>query len=144
MKAAIIFLAVLALLTGCSKDNEKPLRYFEVGFDTSPADWRDSAFVVATANPQLIDKIVDQLQKPVHARQIVMGKLVSGNGGYNANAGHSFGWQFKEDEWELVDVSAEIYDGRPYSDVDSHPDYWLDTLKRFSPWGSYIRREIVK
>ena len=145
MKAVLVFIAAFSLLiASCSKDKEKSFRYFEVGINGSPEDWRDSSFIVATADPQMINKIIEQLKKPVAARQIVMGELASGNGGYNKNAGHDFNWHFIENKWELVDVSAEIYDGRAYSDVHKDPDYWLGQMKRFSPWGSYIKREIIK
>ena len=145
MKAGLVFIAAFTLLiASCSKDKRKSLRYFEVGINGTPNDWRDSSFVVATANPELINKITEQLKKPIVSRQIVMGELASGNGGYNKNAGHDFNWHFIENKWELVDVSAEIYDGRAYSDVHNDPDYWLGQMKRFSPWGSYIKREIIK
>ena len=128
----------------CKKDKEKSVRYFEVGINGTTEDWRDSSFVVATADPDLISKILGQLNEPVGDRQIVMGELASGNAGYNKNAGHSFTWHFIETKWGLVDLSAEIYDGRPHSDVDKDHNYWLGTLKRFSPWGSYIKREIIR
>ena len=130
--------------TSCTEKSDQTLRYFEVGINGEPEDWRDSSFVVATANPQLINKIADQLAKPVSARQIVIGDLATGSGGYNKNAGHTFNWHFKENGWNLVDLSVEIYDGRAYSDVDMNPAYWQDTMKRFSPWGSYIKKEIIK
>ena len=145
MKAGLVFIAAFSLLiASCNKDKRESLRYFEVGINGTPVDWRDSSFVVATANPELINKITEQLKKPIFSRQIVMGELASGNGGYNKNAGHDFNWHFIENKWELVDVSAEIYDGRAYSDVHKDPDYWLVQMKRFSPWGSYIKREIIK
>ena len=146
MRAGLIFVAalIIILIASCTKDKEKSLRYFEVGIKGSQEDWRDSSFVVATADQQLINTIMEQLKKPITARQIVMGELASGSGGYNKNAGYSFNWHFIENKWGLVDVSAEIYDGRAYSDVDKDPDYWLGTLKRFSPWGSYIKKEIIK
>lgn len=145
MKPVIIFmLAAVVLIGACSKNDKQEVRYFEVGINGVQDDWRDSAFVVATSDPQLINKITDQLEKPVANRQIVMGELATGNGGYNKNAGHSFNWHFIENKWSLVDVSAEIYDGRAHSDVDKNPAYWQDTLKRFSPWGSYIKKEIIK
>jgi hypothetical protein len=93
MRAVIIFIAAFGLLiASCNKDEEKSLRYFEVGINSTPDDWRDSSFVVATADRQLINKIAEQLKKPVADRQIVMGELASGNGGYNKNAGHDFNW----------------------------------------------------
>jgi len=145
MRVSIIFIAVVALFfASCSEKSDQTLRYFEVGINGEPDDWRDSSFVVATANPQLINKILEQINKPVDDRQIVIGDLATGSGGYNKNAGHTFNWHFKENGWSLVDLSVEIYDGRAYSDVHTNTAYWQDTMKRFSPWGSYIKKEIIK
>jgi hypothetical protein len=144
MKIVFILFSVLLFTASCKKDRHHRLRYYEVGINASPADWRDTAFIVATSDPELIDSINAQLGKAVQERQILFGKLARGSGGYNKNANHVFGWHFKEDEWALVDVSAEIYDGRPYSDVDLNPGYWQDTLNSFSPWGSYIKKEILR
>ena len=145
MRIGFIFLAAIGLLiASCSKKPEPTYRYFEVGITGVQADWRDSSFVVATADPELINKIITQLALPIDDRQIVIGELARGNGGYNKNGSHNFGWHFKENEWELVDMSIEIYDGRAYSDLDLNPDYWFGQMKRFSPWGSYIKREIIK
>lgn len=141
IRPILYFFLAISILS-CDKEDEK-LRYFEVGFDGTAADWRDSSFVVATANPVLIKKLHTQLQQPVDSRKIVSGRLLKGDGGYNSNAGHRFGWHFSEDQWDLVDMSAEIYDGRPYSDLDLNPSYWLDTMQRFAPWGSYIKKEIA-
>lgn len=144
MRTTIIVILAALLAGSCSKDSKGPLRYYQVGIKGTQDDWRDSSFVVATRNVQLIHKIKTQLEKPVASRQILMGELAKGNGGYNKNAGHSFNWHFMEDKWDLVDVSAEIYDGRAHSDVDQNPKYWMDTMKRFSPWGSYIKKEIIQ
>ena len=138
----ISIVTAVLLLSACSKEDDHDLTYFEVGIETEVADWRDSAFIVATSNPHLIQKIRTQLNKPVAERQLVIGKLAAGDAGYNRNAGHFFKWHFEEDDWDLADFTVEIYDGRPYSDVDQDLDYWLGTVKRFAPWGSYIRREI--
>ena len=35
----------------------------------------------------------------------------------------------------LVDVTAEIYDGRP-SDIDNDLIGWINTLKRYGPWSA--------
>lgn len=127
----------------CSKKNDRPLKYYEVCIKGTMADWRDTSFVVATSDEQLINKITQQLQLPVAQRQLVTGELAKGNGGYNRNATHQFGWRFKENKWSLADMSIEIYDGRAYSDLDLNPNYWFNQMKRFGPWGSYIKREIV-
>jgi hypothetical protein len=92
----------------------------------------------------LIRQIEAQLALPVDQRKIVIGSLVKGSGGYNKTGAHEFKWRFREDDWQLTDLSIEIYDGRPHSDVDLQIDYWIDTVKRFSPWSSYIKREVRK
>ncbi len=146
-------LSVLLFTIACSNDPSPGpvLRYYEVGFTdftdekkpNGTDDWRDTSFIVATSDAQLIRKISEQLTKPVAQRQIVNGALVTGSGGYNRNGSHNFKWHFKEDDWHLTDMSAEALDGRPYSDVDLHNAYWLDTVKRFSPWHSYIKKEVT-
>ena len=141
---ALLLIAMLAITgNSCKKENKPVMQYFEVGFKSVPADWRDSAFVVATANPALILEIETQLNLPVLQRKIVAGGLATGDGGYNKNATHHFKWHLKEDDWKLTDVSIEIYDGRPYSDLDLHTAYWMDTVKRFAPWNSYIRKKVT-
>jgi len=140
----IIFL-LLVMIYSCKKDSEAAtLHYYEVGVKGSPADWRDSSFIIATNNSDLISLIDAQLFLPLAQRKIVNGELVSGNGGYNKNASHQFKWHFNEDNWELADFSVEIYDGRAFTDVDTDIRYWLDTVKRFAPWSSYIKKEISK
>jgi hypothetical protein len=143
MKKMFIFLAAIVMLS-CSKNDEEPLRYFEVGTDANSRDWRDTSFIVATSDATLCSQIEAQLLLPANQRKLVHGALSKGSGGYNKNAGHEFKWHFREDDWQLVDVTAEIFDGRPYSDVDLHTDYWLDTVKRFGSWSSYVKREILK
>jgi len=145
MKTGFIYLAAIVLLiASCSKKPAPTYRYFEVGITGVQADWRDSSFVVATADPELTYRILEQLSMPIDERKIVIGELARGNGGYNKNGSHNFGWHFKENKWDLVDMSIEIYDGRAYSDLDLNPDYWFGQMKRFSPWGSYIKKEIIR
>jgi hypothetical protein len=140
----IVIICLSALFAGCRKDSGDELRYYEIGLSNGGGDWRDSTFVVATANAQLINEVNAQLQLPISERKIIIGSLVRGNGGYNKHGNHAFGWRMKEDDWSLSELSIEIYDGRPYNDVDLNISYWLDTVKRFSPWLSYIKREVKK
>jgi hypothetical protein len=138
-----IVFVMFVMMYSCKKESDPAaLHYYELGVKGSPADWRDSSFVIATNNHVLISQIEAQLLLPMDQRKIVNGELVSGNGGYNKNAAHPFKWHFKEDNWELTDFSIEIYDGRPFSDVDTDISYWLDTVKRFAPWSSYIKKEL--
>ncbi len=139
-----IIFTLTFIMNSCKKDAAPaPLHYYEIGFRGNAAEWRDSSFIIATSNATLISQIEAQLNLPADQRKIVNGRLVSGNGGYNKNAGHAFKWRFKENDWQLADLSIEIYDGRPYSDVDTDMSYWLNTVKRFAPWGSYIKKEIT-
>lgn len=140
-----LFVFVLTVFGSCKKnstDDDVTYQYYEVAFKTTNADWRDTAFIVRTNNPQLIQQIEAQLALPVSSRQIVNGKLVAGSGGYNKNATHEFGWHFKEDDWQLADITVEIYDGKPFTDVDQDLSYWLNTVQRFGAWSSYIRRKL--
>ena len=142
-KIVFVLITGFVLLVSCKKNNGGPLRYFEVGIVDIPANWRDSSFIIATSNPQIIEKALEQLSVPVAQRKILNGAIARGNGGYNKNGTHSFEWHFKENDWHFTDFSIEIYDGRPHSDLDLSIDYWIDTVKRFSPWNSYLKREIV-
>jgi len=147
LRLLCVFITVILLAIACSNDPEMPgLRYYEVGFHTDAKEWRDSAFVVAAVatDTQLINQINAQLALPEEKRKkIIFGSLATGNGGYNKNAGYSFKWHMHEQDWKLVDMTAEIYDGRPYSDVELHTAYWMNTVKRLGPWSSYIKKEIT-
>lgn len=146
--AGICVLFSLAAFS-CDKESFAPdpeWRYFEVGIkNANPENWRDSSFVVATKNAAVLQKIEAQLALPVADRtKIVAGKLAAGNGNYNKNATHNFKWRILENDWDLVDLTIELSDGRPYSDVDVNNEYWMKSVKRYTPWGSYIKREITK
>jgi hypothetical protein len=144
MRLISIALMVLMITASCrKKDSEAPLRYFEVGMKTDPVDWRDSSFVAATNNPQLLIQIEAELNKPLAQRKIIAGPLLAGSGGYNKNAGHTFNWRLDESKWTLTDVTAEIMDGRPYSDVELNLAYFKDTVKGYGSWGSYIKKELT-
>lgn len=116
--------------------------YYQVGFRSTHANWRDTAFIVRTKDAALIQKADAQLALPLAQRQIVFGELAEGDGGYNKNASFSFNWHFKEDSWDFVDVTAEIYDGRAYTDVHLNTDYWQDTMTRYGAWSSFLRKKL--
>jgi hypothetical protein len=139
------FVLLVLTFSACTKDNDHvhdDFTYYEVGFKSASTDWRDTSFIVRTRNQQLIQQIETQLTLPVAERKLVVGLLVTGSGGFNKNNTHEFKWHFKEDDWNLADVTIEIYDGKPYTDVDVDLSYWLNTVERFGPWGSYIKRKL--
>lgn len=139
---AILIIACFAISCGSSAPGSSRLSYYEVGFKGTPTDWRDTSFVVATSSASLIAKIDSQLKLPFDQRQLVTGALVAGDGGYNKNATHAFKWHFVETDWDLTDMAIELCDGRPYSDVDKDTSYWINTVKRFCPWNSYIKKKL--
>ncbi len=143
MLLTTVFVIVLAF-SSCKKENNfnHQFTYYEVGFKGNHNNWRDSSIIVRTSNQQLIKQIETQLTLPVENRKLVVGTLIAGNGGYNKNGSHEFKWRFKEDDWQLADATVEIYDGKPYTDVDLNLSYWLSTVKRFGSWGSYIKRKL--
>jgi hypothetical protein len=148
MSKLLSTVAVLLLATAaCKKDDSPRYHYFEVGIThhvgaaetRQSVGWRDTAFIVATTNEALAKQALEQLKLPVSERKHVNGALVRGDGGYNKNGSHNFKWHMKEDDWKLADMSAELLDGRPYTDVDKNLNYWVDTVKRFAPWNAYIK-----
>ena len=118
------------------------MRYFKIGMKNKPEDWRDSSFVVAASDPTLLAEIEAQLKLPIDQRKMLTGPLKEGNDGYNRNETHEFKWHYPADQWKLTEMAIELCDGRPYSDVDLHLDYWLYTVTRFCPWNSYVEKEI--
>lgn len=95
-------------------------------------------FIIAASDEALLEMADAQLLLPVDQRsKFISGGLAPGNGGFNA----PWSWHIPENEWSLVDNSIELCDGRP-SDIENNLSYWLDTVKSFCPWGSYIEREI--
>jgi hypothetical protein len=62
------------------------------------------------------------------------GTLVRGNGGFNM----SYSWHLDPSTIEWPDLSMEICDGRPNSEVEAEVDYFIDTVKYYCPWGAKI------
>jgi Secretion system C-terminal sorting domain len=138
VKQLIIFLSVFI---SCAASAQT--RYFEFTFRPYIApNWRDSSFIVATANQSVIDSVLVDIAKPLIERRHINGFIASGNGGYNKNASHNFLWHFVENQWDLQPISIEVCDGKPYTDIDLDTTYWLGTLKIFCPWGSKPSKEI--
>ena len=147
MKMLKYAVVVLLLATVSCKKESSPidnLRYFEIGRREPVGEWRDNSFIIATANPQVVQQALQQLELPIEKRRLVNGRLIKGDGGYNGTQAHTFKWHFDEYDWQFTDMSIEIYDGRPYTDIDRNLGYWLDTVKRFAPWGYCIKQEIKK
>jgi len=105
-------------------------------------DWRDTAFVACASNPGLIQEVLDELTKPLSDRRHINGPIAAGDGGHNFNGPHRFAWHFVPNQWSLAEISIELCDGRPYSDVEQNLPYWLYQVGRFCPWASAPLREV--
>lgn len=106
-------------------------------------DWRDSSCVACTSDPDVIADVNQQLSIPFMQRnKHINGAIAAGNAYVNKNAHYNFLWHFKVNEWSLREMSMEVCDGRPYSDVDLDTAYWLNTIGFFCPWSSIVAAEI--
>ena len=70
-----------------------------------------------------------------------LGQLGQGYAGYNTNASHQFSWHLIENDWELVELGAEIYDGCAYSDVEL--TNYIESVGRYGGWGNRVLEEIT-
>ena len=134
---------LLVLFMGSVAAFSHPLRYFEFKTSCGHGRWQDSSFIAATNDPIVIDSIEANLAKPIDYRWMINGKLGAGNAGYNHNASHWFNWHFIPNEWRLYEVSMEVCDGCPFTDVDTDTAYWIGIIKNFCPWTSKVLREVA-
>jgi hypothetical protein len=96
-------------------------------------------FLASTRDPAVIRQARSQLQLAEGLRtRHVNGRIVFATNGGNLG----WGWRFASGEWSLADVSVEVCDGRP-EDIEQDMNYWLNTVGRFCPWGSYVMAETV-
>ena len=64
---------------------------------------------------------------------VVAGRLVRGDGGFNA----PWSWHLDMQSIEVPQVAIELCDGRP-SMVQSELDYWVDAVGTYCPWGARV------
>ena len=135
--AAVLSCASLFLmscdLTDGSEDDGPNMRYFEF-VHTSTSE----TFVAGTSDPQVIEEVEAQLDKPPQERnKHINGVIAHGDGGHN----DGYPWYFVEGRWELAELSAEVCDGTP-SFVSENVDYFVEDVGRYCPWSSRLGREV--
>jgi hypothetical protein len=140
-KTFVILFLLLPLLM--EKSISQSLRYFEFTTLCGHGNWQDTSFIAATNDQTVIDSVLTDLSRPYDERRFISGSIDHGNGGYNHNAGHWFLWHFIPGQWELADMSIEVCDGCPYSDVDADTAYWIGNLGTFCPWSGKPARELA-
>ena len=93
-------------------------------------------FRVSTSSQQFILQARAQLSLPEAQRKLfALGTLRAGNGS------HNLAWNWHLSDATLTEVAIELCDGKP-SMVEANLNYWLNTVKSFCPWGSYVHAEI--
>jgi hypothetical protein len=83
-------------------------------------------------NKQTIDQIY-ALQRGESNANIPVGRVVRGAVSYNK----PWSWHIDPEEVSMAEMTAEISDGLP-SYVEENLDYWVDTVKYFSPWSAML------
>jgi hypothetical protein len=93
-------------------------------------------FRITTSSAQVIAQARGELVLPEAQRRLfASGAVRAGNGAHNT------GWSWHFENVSLVEAAIELCDGRP-SMVEANLDYWLITVGRFCPWGSYVYAEV--
>jgi hypothetical protein len=68
------------------------------------------------------------------AENNVHGRVRRGGGGFNT----PYGWHLEPGSVSFPDLTMEVCDGRPNSDVQQDITYWTETVKYYCPWGARI------
>lgn len=136
LQITIAFLLIFSMACDTSSNNgETASRYFEFTHMNEEIDY---SFIAKTSDPEVIDKIEDQLERTFDQRNLhINGDIERGNGGYN----NEWSWKFIPGRWNIYERSMEVCDGRPGM-VEEDLDYWVDQVGNFCPWSSRVVEEV--
>src|SRR5688572_29793975 len=88
-------------------------------------------FRLRTSNPATASAL--DARRRAGTLGVVAGRIVRGDGGFNA----PWGWHLDPLSIEVPQVSIEVCDGRP-SMVQADLDYWVDTVGMYCPWAARV------
>lgn len=92
-------------------------------------------FVAATTDTAVLRAVRAELALPEDQRRLhINGALQRAGSGDNLQ----WRWRFAPNQWALAEISTEVCDGTP-SMVERDIDNWVDNVKRFCPWRSYVK-----
>lgn len=136
LQTTVAFLLVFMMACDSNSSNgEMESRYFEF---TSGDESINYSFIAKTSDPEVIGKIEEELERPLDERTLhINGNIERGDGGHNSD----WSWHFTPNEWDMVEMSVEVCDGRPQM-VEDSLDYWVDQVGYFCPWSSRIAGEV--
>lgn len=127
----LLLAVVAALLAACGGSEPPQTTTSTLVFrirGTPPSE----EFRYVTSSPELIARAREQLRLPEAQRFLfASGGIAAGDGGHNQP------WRWHFTDLALVEVAIELCDGRPTL-VEADLAYWLSTVRRFCPWGSYV------
>ena len=123
--------ALVLALAACSEDVSGP--EYEAVYEVEVNGER---FRVALQTPAQIAKADSLLASGVE--QNLHGTLKRGNGGFNM----TYSWHLEPATVAWPDLSMEVCDGRPNSEVEAEVDYYIDTIQYYCPWGAKIVAKI--
>ena len=127
--------SLVLILTACGTENDNSSRFYQFTHEDEDVNY---TFVAKTSDSEVIAKLEQELQKPFDERNMhINGPIERGTKDYNPN----WSWHFSVNEWDLVEISAEVCDGRP-SFVEEELDYWVDNVGRYCPWSSRVEKEV--
>lgn len=134
----IYILPLFLMLTSCGifgSNNNDGERYFEFTHQDEEIDY---IFTAKTSDPEVIQKVENQLSLPFDQRNLhINGDIERGTEDHNSN----WSWHLVPDSWDLVEISVEVCDGRPQM-VEDDLDYWVDQVGYFCPWSARVLREV--
>lgn len=132
MRRSIFFLGLVAVL-GCNSG----ITGVSAG-GTFVVSVGTEQFRVRINNPLLATQ-ARRMMNGVEKQQIINAEIDRGDGGFNTG----YHWHMKPETVQFAEVTTEVCSGRP-SDVESNINYWVDTVKRYCPWGGRIIREVER
>ena len=132
----IVFLCLLCAMLGACRPQATPIptpsplaRGILATFDVVGEE-----FKVWVTNPETIEAIL-ALQAGKSQATIPNGAIRRGAGQGDHNAPWS--WHLDPDDIEMAEMTIELCDGAP-SFVEDELDYFMDTVKRYCPWGARL------
>jgi hypothetical protein len=129
-----VVLTVFSATTSLAQKRSLPPRAIKFVIETT-----GERFVVATSNKTIISKARKELSLPRDQRTLFFsGAIAEGNSGHN----QPWSWHAVPNNWDLVEISMELCDGRP-SGVESNLKLWL-RIGRFCPWASRVVAELPR
>ena len=126
--ALALFLLIFILAPSCKSPTEPGLE----GGVLATFDVYGERFRIFVTNTQTIDQIIALWNGQSTAR-IPNGRLREGRVPYNL----PWSWHIDPEDVHMAEATIELCDGLP-SFVESHLEYWLQTVGYYCPWGAQL------